>query len=106
MPPTQRQGRPPKQRQGRPLGGLFAFARAFAGVGWLAGGLLAVMATFIVCLLSLPRPWAVAWLAVMGAELLVPLSIPAPAWALRFCRFSIAELRSYFPTTWVLWAGG
>lgn len=100
---------PARQLQkGRPPGTLHAlldYARSFAGVAWLTGGLLAVVATTAVCLLNLPKPWAVATLAAFGASLLLPLRVPPPAWARRFCAFSIAELRRYFPITWVLAPG-
>lgn len=72
---------------------------AFAGVAWLVASLLFVVCSTAVSFFSLPRAWAVAWLVVEAVSLLVPLDLAPPRWAARFLRFSVAELRGYFPIT-------
>lgn len=71
----------------------------FTGVSWLVFGLLAVVFGTAAALLTLPHPLAWAWLAAEAGALAVPLRLPAPAWATRFLRFSVRQLRAYFPIT-------
>lgn len=64
-----------------------------AGVAWIPAGFLAVVFGLLAALIFLPRPWNWAVVALNLATVLVPLRLPAPRWATRFLRFSVAESR-------------
>ena len=96
LPPAAQVARMKQQpRAGQPAP---SFA-TFLGLSWAVLGLLAVVGILLVCLLSLPAPWAVWALAAQAASLLVPLRVPPPPAVTRFLRFSVRCFRSYFPIT-------
>lgn len=66
-------------------------------VGWLIGGFLSVALVATVSVLNLHRPWGAAGAVLLAGLLLLPLRLPAPAWARRFLELSVAETRAWFP---------